>query len=388
MKEKLRLGRFVNLKRGYDLPARDRVDGPYPIISSSGITGKHNSAKVSGPGVVTGRYGTLGEVFFVEGEFWPLNTSLYVQDFKGNDARFIYYFLKTVLSENFNSAGAVPGVNRNVLHKLAIPEPPKEQKKVAAVLAAYDQLIQNNDDRIAILQAMAGEIYREWFVRMRFPGYESTEFTKGVPKGWSVRPISTFAKEVRSSVKREDLRDDELYVGLEHLPRKSIALGNHTTVASIDSNKLRFKERDILFCKIRPYLHKVVLAHVAGVCSTDAIVLRPTDSVHEAFLLYTVFSDTFIELATVASKGTKMPRADWAFLEKLELKVPTKELLEEFQEYFDGVFQQITNRLAANQLLKEVRPWLLRRLMSNKLSVDGLDIANPEILAKAGETDA
>jgi type I restriction enzyme, S subunit len=80
----INLGEFLTLKRGYDLPSTQRQDGNVPVVSSSGITGYHNVAKIDGPGVVTGRYGTLGEVFYLSEPFWPLNTALYVQDFKGN----------------------------------------------------------------------------------------------------------------------------------------------------------------------------------------------------------------------------------------------------------------------------------------------------------------
>ena len=82
----------MTLKRGYDLPQRERRAGSVPIVSSSGIISHHSESKVSGPGVVTGRYGTLGQVFYIPEDFWPHNTALYVQDFKGNDPRFISYF--------------------------------------------------------------------------------------------------------------------------------------------------------------------------------------------------------------------------------------------------------------------------------------------------------
>ena len=88
------LGDVIELKRGYDLPQRERIPGSIPLVSSSGVTDYHADAKVTGPGVVTGRYGTLGQVFFVPNDFWPLNTTLYVRDFKGNDPRFISYFLR------------------------------------------------------------------------------------------------------------------------------------------------------------------------------------------------------------------------------------------------------------------------------------------------------
>ena len=90
-----RLDSFFTLKRGYDLPKQSRISGNVPIIASSGFTDFHNEAKVNESGVVTGRYGTIGSVFFSDIPFWPLNTSLYVNDFKGNDKKFIYYFLQT-----------------------------------------------------------------------------------------------------------------------------------------------------------------------------------------------------------------------------------------------------------------------------------------------------
>jgi type I restriction enzyme, S subunit len=139
-----KLGDVVTLKRGYDLPSSIRELGDVPVVSSSGVTGQHNVAKVNGPGVVTGRYGTLGEVFFIDKDFWPLNTSLYVQHFKGNVPRFIAYFLRQVLSQLSSDKAAVPGVNRNDLHAKTVRLPdPKIQERIADTLATYDDLIEN-----------------------------------------------------------------------------------------------------------------------------------------------------------------------------------------------------------------------------------------------------
>ena len=108
------LSDVITLKRGHDLPEKKRVAGPVPVVSSSGITGCHDEAKVGPPGVVTGRYGTIGEVFFIEEPYWPLNTALYVIDFKGNDPRFVAYLLRNTLRNYKTEKAAVPGVNRNV----------------------------------------------------------------------------------------------------------------------------------------------------------------------------------------------------------------------------------------------------------------------------------
>ena len=139
------LGKFVTLKRGYDLPQQKRVDGAVPIFSSSGVTGTHKESMVNAPGVITGRYGTIGEVFFSKEPFWPLNTTLYVENFHGNDERFIYYFLKSLKWEKFTSASAVPGINRNTVHKEIVEIPDLEsQRKIAAVLSAFDDKIDIN----------------------------------------------------------------------------------------------------------------------------------------------------------------------------------------------------------------------------------------------------
>jgi type I restriction enzyme S subunit len=151
-----KLGDVLTLKRRYDLPQREREPGPFPIVSSSGITGYHLEAKAKGPGVVTGRYGTLGEVFYITQSFWPLNTSLYVKDFKNNDPRFVSYLLRTLNFESKNAAGAVPGVNRNHLHEMDVCVPPVlVQRRIAGILSAYDDLIENNLRRIRILEEMA-----------------------------------------------------------------------------------------------------------------------------------------------------------------------------------------------------------------------------------------
>lgn len=121
------IGRLLDLcelKRGYDLPAARRNPGKYPIISSSGISGWHAEAAAQGPGVVTGRYGTIGQVFFVNQPFWPLNTSLYVCNFKKNSPRFVYYVLRELDFMRYSDKAAVPGINRNHLHLAPVVLPP------------------------------------------------------------------------------------------------------------------------------------------------------------------------------------------------------------------------------------------------------------------------
>ena len=159
------LGDVVELKRGYDLPKRNRISGTVPLVSSSGISDHHAEAKVKGPGVVTGRYGTIGEVFFIDEDFWPLNTSLYVRDFKGNDPRFVSYFLRTLDFFANSDKAAMPSVNRNHLHTAPVRIPPlDEQRRIAGILGVLDDKIELNRRICQTLEAMAQAVFKSWFV--------------------------------------------------------------------------------------------------------------------------------------------------------------------------------------------------------------------------------
>jgi type I restriction enzyme S subunit len=160
------LGDVIELKRGYDLPKTTRVAGTIPVVSSSGESGFHNESKVKAPGVVTGRYGTIGEVFYLDIDFWPLNTTLYVRDFKGNDPLFIYYFLKTISYSDYTDKAAVPGINRNHIHKakVKIPESVTYQQEIAKNLRDLDNKITLNRQINQTLEQMAQALFKSWFV--------------------------------------------------------------------------------------------------------------------------------------------------------------------------------------------------------------------------------
>lgn len=160
-----RLGDVVELQRGFDLPSRERRPGRVPIVSSGGATGTHVEARVQAPGVVTGRYGTLGEVFFVDEPFWPLNTTLFVKDFKGNDPLFVSYLLRTVDLLAYSDKAAVPGINRNHLHEARVSIPPlQQQRRIAGILGTLDDKIDLNRRRSGALEATAQALFMFWFL--------------------------------------------------------------------------------------------------------------------------------------------------------------------------------------------------------------------------------
>ena len=182
----LPLGKVVIFQRGYDLPRRDRRDGEVLLVSSAGITDRHSVAMVEPPGVVTGRYGTIGELFYLTKPFWPLNTTLYVRDFLGNDPKFVYYLLQTFDFSAFSGKSGVPGVNRNDLHAeiVSIPTAIGEQRAIANSLSDMDALIDGLTRLIAKKRDLKQAVMQQLLTgQTRLPGFS---------EGWEVKQIGDF----------------------------------------------------------------------------------------------------------------------------------------------------------------------------------------------------
>ncbi|ARJ72986.1 hypothetical protein LP065_10430 (plasmid) [Latilactobacillus sakei] len=139
---------FIELHRGYDLPkAKRNADGLVPVIAAGGYDGFHDAAKVQGPGVITGRSGTLGSVYFNTTDFWPLNTTLFVSNFKGNDPLFVYYYLKTMDLGRYATGTTVPTLNRNHLDQIKVNIPDlAQQREIANKLNLFDEKISMLND--------------------------------------------------------------------------------------------------------------------------------------------------------------------------------------------------------------------------------------------------
>jgi len=154
----------ATLQRGYDLPVQERIEGVHPIFAANGPVGAHVVAKCAGPGVVTGRSGTIGKVHFVADDYWPLNTALYVKDFHGNDPKWVYYMLSTFGLENFAQGAGVPTLNRNLVHGEPVRVPPaSEQRRIAAILDQADALRAQRRQALAELDKLAHAVFLEMF---------------------------------------------------------------------------------------------------------------------------------------------------------------------------------------------------------------------------------
>ena len=299
--------------------------------------------------------------------------------------RFLFYFFNTPVSRgqiDLKATGTtVLGIRQPDLRELPIIVPPlPTQHKIAAVLSAYDDLIENNTRRIKILEDMTQTLYQEWFVHFRFPGHESVPMVESplgpIPKGWKIGTLGDLAESIRQNVKPGDLDQKTPYFGLAHLPRKSIALADWDSVDSIDSVKLSFKKGEILFGKIRPYFHKVGVAPLDGICSSDAIVIRPKGDDWFAITLACVSSEQFIAYATATSQGSKMPRSDWNVLVKYPILLPPDQITQRFSSFTYEVIDKIQNLIFQNKNLCQTRDLLLPKLISGEIDVSELDIDN------------
>ena len=140
--EKVKIEELFVLQRGFDLPSQNRSNGIYPIIASNGINGFHDEFKVKGPGVTTGRSGVLGKVIYTQEDFWPLNTTLFIKEYRKATPLFAYYFLKTLDLETLNGGSAVPTLNRNHVHEIETVVPSENR------IIEFENLVKNNFQKI------------------------------------------------------------------------------------------------------------------------------------------------------------------------------------------------------------------------------------------------
>ena len=159
------LNEFILLQRGFDLPQGERIYGDVPVVASTGIAGFHNEYKVGAPGVVIGRSGTIGGGQYITQNFWHLNTTLWVKDFKGHDARYVYYLLKSIDFQRFNVGTGVPTLNRNHLSSVLVKNLEyKNEKVIAKILGDLDDKIYLNNQINQTLESIAQAIFKSWFI--------------------------------------------------------------------------------------------------------------------------------------------------------------------------------------------------------------------------------
>lgn len=369
---------LVTLQRGFDITKAAQRPGDVPVVSSSGIGSYHDEAKAPGPGVVIGRKGTLGTVFFIDKPFWPHDTTLWVTDFHGNEPRYAYYFLKTLRLAEFDVGAANPTLNRNHIHGLPIRLPDRAaQGRIADVLSVYDDLIENNTRRIKILEEMARSLYREWFVNFRFPGHEKLRQVATqagpVPQGWPVRPLTEVIElNPRTTVAKEA---EKPFVPMTSLSNDSMLI---TGVERREGNSgAKFKNGDTLFARITPCLENGKTGYVQFLSDEDAvafgstefIVMRERELTREMIYLL-ARSEALRDHAIKSMSGaTGRQRVQERCFDTFFVAVPPPSLRDRFSACVRPIFEAVYALARKNVHLRAARDLLLPRLVSGEIEL-------------------
>jgi len=315
------------------------------------------------------------------------------------DPYFVYYYVSSSASvekikRDAESTG-VPKTNLAYLRTFPITLPPlDEQRAIADILGSLDDKIEANRRQNETLEATARAIFKSWFVDFDpvhakangevpividtetadlFPdSFEDSELGM-IPSGWRVGTLGEIAENPRRGIQPEDLPENTLYVGLEHIPRESLALSEWGLAEDVNSNKYQFNDGEILFGKLRPYFHKVVVAPIDGICSTDILVISSIEDIFYGLAVMYLSSTSVIEYATRISTGTRMPRANWKNLSQYPIVLPSYELLEIYNATIFPILDQICQSVHQSRTLAETRDALLPKLVSGELRVGELE---------------
>ena len=309
------------------------------------------------------------------------------------DNDFAYYLTRWEEVRNY-AIGQMTGTSGrqrvpvDSLDHLTIPLPPlPEQRAIAHILGTLDDKIELNRQMNQTLDAMARAIFQDWFVdfgpvRARLEGrepYLPTELWDlfpddigdselgEIPEGWEVGKIGDVATQRRQGVKPGNIEPDTPYIALDHMPRKCIALSEWDRAEGLASGKFGFKEHDILFGKLRPYFHKVGVAPLDGVCSTDIVVVSPKSKDWFGFTLGHLSSSEFVEYTDVSSTGTRMPRTNWADMSLYKVQLPGRELANSYTGLVQPWVDKIVVAIHESRALAAHRDALLPRLVSGEL---------------------
>ena len=310
------------------------------------------------------------------------------------DARFLLYaFLGDGFQDTLRSRTVYGStVDRILLTELAefpidVPRTIEDQRAIAHILGTLDDKIELNRRMNKTLEAMARALFQSWFVdfdpvRAKMEGRDTglpqdiadlfpdrlVDSEMGeIPEGWEVASLGDVAALRRKGIDPASEASDTPYIGLADMPRGSIALTDWGETGSVSSRKSAFKAGDILFGKLRPYFHKVGIAPVDGLCSTDIVVLGARKPKWSAFVLACVSSSAFVAHTSQIATGTKMPRTSWQAMRRYELGRPTDTMASEFQRTVSPMLRRIVSNIHESRTLTALRDALLPKLISGEM---------------------
>ena len=291
------------------------------------------------------------------------------------DPEYVYYAVKNTIgnlkSLDSGTASGRENVSKSAFSKMSINVETDKTKqiKIGRFLSTYDELIENNQKQIKLLEEAAQRLYKEWFVDLRFPGYENTHIIEGIPQGWSTGILDDIAYESGKNEKKGKRDDYNYYLPIDCLPKKSLGYTETADVSLAESSLVSFAKNDIIFGAMRPYFHKVVIARDSGLTRSTCFVLNSRQKEFWSYLAMLMFSKDTVDYATQISVGTTMPYARWKDLKQMPVILPSKTVVEEFRGVVNPIIEKIGHLSKAIINLRQARDRLLPKLMSGEIEV-------------------
>lgn len=375
-----RLSDLIVIKNGKD--HQSLAHGDYPVYGSGGIMRYVSEYLYDGEAILLPRKGTLSNIQFVKDKFWTVDTTYYAIVNKDKaDAYYLYYHLNHLDLSGLDSGASIPSMTSRTYYSIKIDLPDlTTQKRIATIMSSYDSLIEANNQRIALLEQAAQELYKEWFVRFRFPGHENAKFENGLPEGWQIKRIGDLF-DITSS-KRVYLADyvDE---GVPFYRSKEIIQlyqGQAITEPLYISNEAfrNFKNKfgapeknDILITSVGTIgVSYLVDGHEFYFKDGNLTWIKSSfDKMLSLYLFQWLNSQGGKQQLLQSTIGTSQSALTIENLKKIKLLVPTKVIVEDYFNKTHAMLEQKRALQLNNQNLTAQRDMLLPRLMSGKLEV-------------------
>ncbi len=374
--EKKRLGEVAPFIYGKALTAEKRKSGKYKVFSSAGVCGFSDNA-LAKRGIIIGRKGSVGTVFLSESPFYCIDTAFYIDNVDDCcDMKFLFYYMTLLNLESYNNDAAVPGLNRNLAHKLKIkiPDLPTQQR-IADILSTYDDLIENNNKRIALLEKAAQELYKEWFVRFRFPGHETTRFVNGLPEGWTRKKISEFYNTCSGGtpsrskpeyyengvypwVKTGEIKDSIIIDAEEYITENAIR----------NSSAKLLPAKSVVMAMYGVNIGMLAYFDQEMTCNQACCVFSDKRKFSSRHYLFQYLL-SIREYLLLIGFGAAQQNLSQDLIKRVKILMPTDGLVTAFEKKVDDYYESIRNLMMRNQNLTKQRDLLLPRLMSGKLEV-------------------
>ena len=386
--KEVRLGDILNFRRGHDLPHSAMKPGNIPVAGSNGIIGYHDTATPIKPILTIGRSGNVGKPYFYE-EAWAHNTTLYVDDFKGNDPKFLYYLCQTMPFANFGGGSAVPTLNRNHIHPLEtkIPVKVEDQRRIASVLSSLDRKIELNNKINDDLEEMAQAIFKNWFVD--FEPFKDGKFVDSelgmIPEGWKVSQIADIPHilETGKRPKGGAVEKGIPSVGAEHV--KGMCAYDYSKTkyincefaAKLKTGKINGYELMVYKDGGKPgYFIPNFSIFGEGYpfenCYLNEHVFKLDFNGNKGFNIFCYFffkTEQIMSYFNAQGAKAAIPGINKKDVENIYILSPENESVIKFGEFAYPLFKQMLKNAIENSRLSLLRDTLLPRLMSGEIEV-------------------